>query len=66
MGVETTHPATVIIVVDTLKTLPDLAIEGNNREEIEDMGLLSRHASILCQIRRTFAFIACAPKLVRL
>jgi hypothetical protein len=28
-GVETTHPATVIIVVDTLKILPDLAIEGD-------------------------------------
>lgn len=49
-GVETTHPATVIIVVDTLKILPDLAIEGDCREEIEDMGLLSRHVSVLCQL----------------
>jgi hypothetical protein len=55
-GVETTHPATVIIVVDALKILPDRAIEGNGREEIEDMGLLSRHVSVLCQIRRNFAF----------
>jgi hypothetical protein len=31
-GVETTHPATVIIVVDTLKILPKLAIEGNGAE----------------------------------
>jgi hypothetical protein len=56
-GVETTHPATVIIVVDTLKILPDRAIEGNGREEIEDMGLLSRRASVLCQLERTWPFV---------
>jgi hypothetical protein len=54
-GVETTHPATVIIVVDTLKILPDLAIEGSGRED-KRYGYNIRRASVLCQIRRDFAF----------
>jgi hypothetical protein len=65
-GVETTHPATVIIVVVTLKIPLDLAIEGNDREDIEDMGLLSWPVSVLCQLERTWPFVELCPQAHRL